>query len=151
MAGIEAQPDAQQGRADIDDDRLAEAADRRGERLADDQGAARGRADHVAVQYAKVALPDRRKAVEDRHEQDALGEHAGRQEVDVGAARARQSAHVGHDLAEQHQPQDRLHRAADEVHGVVPQLQDLGVGHRHHLGGVAGGRGPRDRAGGMGR
>ncbi len=42
------------------------------------------RADEVALEHAEIALPDRRDAIEDRDEQDALREDAGRQEIKVG-------------------------------------------------------------------
>jgi hypothetical protein len=47
---------------------------------------------------------------------------------------------VGHHLAEQQQPEDRLHGTADEVHRVVTQLGDLGVGDGPDLGQVSGDR-----------
>ncbi len=137
MGRLQAEADPHRRRAGIDDQRLADPSHARGQGLADNQGAARRRADHVAVQHAKVALPDGREAIEDGHEQHALRQDAGRQEIEVGAAADVEASHMRHDLPEQQQPEDRLHGAADEVEGVVAQLGHFRVGHGEDLGQIA--------------
>jgi len=56
----------------IDDYRLRQATHGRGDRLAENERGPGRRADQVAVEHAEIAFPDRRDAIENRGEEDAL-------------------------------------------------------------------------------
>ncbi len=107
--------------------------------------------DHVAVQDAEIALPDRRDAIKDRGKEHALGENAGREEIEIASVLRAEPAHLRHHLAEQQQPDRGLQRARQQLAGIVTQFAHFGVGDRQHLREIAGdavewgGRRRRDR------
>ena len=98
--------------------------------LPEDEGRAGRRAHQELVQDPEVPLPDHRDPVEDRDEEDALREDPGRHEVDVAQVSRRDGAHAGEDLAEDQQPQRRLHRPGEHLGGVVQELPRLHPGDR---------------------
>jgi hypothetical protein len=110
--GFEIEIYTHQGGTEVDDDRLREAAEAGGQRLANDKGASRRRTNHVAMQHPEIPFPNRGNSIEDGDEQYALREDAGRQEIKVGSGARTQSADLRHDLAEEDKPQHRLYRTA---------------------------------------
>jgi hypothetical protein len=55
-----------------------------------------------------------------------LGEDAGGEEIEVAAGG--DAAHLGHDAAEEDEPEDGLDGAAGEFPGVVAEFAELGAG-----------------------
>lgn len=117
----------------VDDERLRQAAHARRERLPQDERRARGRGDQQLVDDAQVALPDNADAIEDRDEEDALGENARGHEVQVGQAAGRNRPNLAEHLAEDDEPERRLHRARQQLGGVVAKLARLHVGDGERL------------------
>jgi hypothetical protein len=81
------------------------------------------------LELADVALPDHAEPEEDRHEQRGLRHHAGREVRAVVVGAAGESLVVPERRAEDEQPEERLHRAGEDVQVVVPELAQLGPAH----------------------
>ena len=92
------------------------------ERLAGDQRRRRCGRDHQLGQDAGVAVPDDLDAVEDRDEQRRLRDDARCQERQVGHRPGVDDVQLGERLAEDQQPQRRLHHAGEQLGAVVAQL-----------------------------
>jgi ABC-type branched-subunit amino acid transport system ATPase component len=71
-----------------------------------------------------------RDAIEDRAEQNALGEDARSDEGQIAGRSAVDAAHPRHHLAEHGQPQDRLDRTRQQLGRIADQLAQFDIRHR---------------------
>src|SRR5579871_4811401 len=86
------------------------------------------------MQHAKIAFPNCRNAIKNRHEDNALGENSRREKIQIALASSHDAAHPRHDLAEQDQPKNRLHRAAQHFPGIMKKLAHFGIRHGEYMG-----------------
>ena len=135
--GLPVHAHAEEKREKVDDDRLREAAQAGGNRLAQHERCARGGADEELVEDPQVPLPDHRDSVEDRDEQHALGKDPRRHEIDVAHVPRRDGADAREHLAEDQEPQRGLNRARQQLGGIVEKLARLHARDRERLRDVA--------------
>lgn len=81
----------------------------------------------------QVALPDDGNAGKDGDKQDALGQDAGRQKIEVRHTTGGNSPGTGKHLSEDEQPQCRLHRPRQQFGRVVTQFANLHFGNCERL------------------
>jgi hypothetical protein len=110
---------------EVDDGPLGESPQACRDGLAENERGSRGGAHEELVEDPQIPLPDYRDAVEDGYKEYALGQDPRGHEVDVAHVSRGYGTYPGKDLAEDQEPQGRLHRARKKLGRVVQQLARL--------------------------
>jgi len=122
MYGRKIEPDTDSCGKRRHHDSLNEGADTASKRLAQNQGRSRCGRGQKFMYYPQVAFRNDGDAIEDGDKKNTLGQDTWREELYITHIPGRNGVRSSEDLTKDQKPKGRLHRARDQIDGVVAKL-----------------------------